>query len=174
MSSNPADWMDVCLFWLCGIFWGCCFGLITRPEVSCWAWCVWVWSWILDNEETLTHCGLLAMERKGTENPVGCIRGVSILGVGCVTDNTEICYRILSIPPPLPPSNAETVPWLAITSDPFHFFHIPIIWGCNNDLPQPLHKTHYRTNAACSIYCEVTSLSHKLTVSILIVSVHLL
>ena len=85
------------------------------------------------------------------------------MGVGCVTDKPEICYRIMSISPPLPPSNAETVPWLAITSDPFHFFHIPIFWRCNNDLPQPLHKTDCRTNAACSIHCDVTSLSHKLT-----------
>jgi len=34
---------------------GLCVGLITRPEESYWVWCVWVWSWILDNEEALAH-----------------------------------------------------------------------------------------------------------------------
>ena len=29
------------------------------PEESNQVWCVWVWSWSLDNEEALTHCGLL-------------------------------------------------------------------------------------------------------------------
>ena len=30
---------------------GLCIGLITRPETSYRMWCVWVWSWSLDNEE---------------------------------------------------------------------------------------------------------------------------
>jgi hypothetical protein len=30
---------------------GLCYGLITRPEESYRVWCVWVWSWSLDNEE---------------------------------------------------------------------------------------------------------------------------
>ena len=30
---------------------GLCIRLITRPEESYRVWCVWVWSWILDNEE---------------------------------------------------------------------------------------------------------------------------
>ena len=34
-----------------------CVGLITRPEKSYRLWCVWVWSWILDNEESLSHWG---------------------------------------------------------------------------------------------------------------------
>jgi hypothetical protein len=38
---------------------GLCVGLITRPEESYRVWCVWVWSWNLDNEETLSHEGLL-------------------------------------------------------------------------------------------------------------------
>jgi len=41
-----------------------CVGLITRPEESYRLWCDWVWSWILDNKETLTHWGLL---RHGTK-----------------------------------------------------------------------------------------------------------
>jgi hypothetical protein len=40
---------------------GPCVGLITRPEESYWVWCVWVWSWILDNEEPLSHWGNCAM-----------------------------------------------------------------------------------------------------------------
>ena len=32
-------------------------GLSTRPEESYHMWCVWVWSWSLDNEETLDHWG---------------------------------------------------------------------------------------------------------------------
>ena len=35
-----------------------CEDLITRPEESCRVWCVWVWSWSLDNE-SLIHWGLL-------------------------------------------------------------------------------------------------------------------
>jgi len=34
---------------------GLCDGLITHPEESCWVWCVWVWSWSLDNMEALAH-----------------------------------------------------------------------------------------------------------------------
>jgi hypothetical protein len=34
---------------------GLCDGLITRPEESYRVWCVWVWSWTLDNEEVLVH-----------------------------------------------------------------------------------------------------------------------
>jgi len=33
---------------------GLCVGLITRPEESYREWCVWVWSWSLD-EEALGH-----------------------------------------------------------------------------------------------------------------------
>jgi hypothetical protein len=38
---------------------GLCDGLITRPEESYWVWCVWVWSWSIDNEEARAHWGLL-------------------------------------------------------------------------------------------------------------------
>jgi len=34
---------------------GPCDGLITRPDESYRVWCVWVWSWNLDNEEALVH-----------------------------------------------------------------------------------------------------------------------
>jgi hypothetical protein len=34
---------------------GLCVWLICRPDQSWQVWCVWVWSWILGNEEALTH-----------------------------------------------------------------------------------------------------------------------
>jgi hypothetical protein len=37
---------------------GLCDGPITRPEESYRVWCVWMWSWSLDNEEVLAHWGL--------------------------------------------------------------------------------------------------------------------
>jgi len=32
-----------------------CFDPITLPEESYQLWCVWVWSWILNNEEDVAH-----------------------------------------------------------------------------------------------------------------------
>ena len=43
---------------------GLCVGLITRSVGSYWVWRVWVWSWSLDNEETLGHKGQLCHGRK--------------------------------------------------------------------------------------------------------------
>jgi hypothetical protein len=55
----PGAWMSV-PFECCVLSGrGPCVGLITRREESCRAWCVWVWSWSLDNEEALAHWGLL-------------------------------------------------------------------------------------------------------------------
>jgi len=34
---------------------GLCIAPITRPEEFYLAWCVWVWLWSLNNEETLAH-----------------------------------------------------------------------------------------------------------------------
>jgi hypothetical protein len=51
-------WMSVsceCCVLQVGLF----VGLITRPEESYQVWCVWVWSWSLDNEEALALWGLL-------------------------------------------------------------------------------------------------------------------
>jgi len=42
-----------------------CVGLISRPEESYRLWCVWVWSWSLDNAETKAHQRLL---RRGGKN----------------------------------------------------------------------------------------------------------
>jgi len=56
--------MDVCCdcFVLSGR--GLWAGPITHPEEYCRLWCDWVWSWILDNEEALTHRGGCVMVRK--------------------------------------------------------------------------------------------------------------
>jgi hypothetical protein len=43
---------------------GLCVGMITLPEKSYRVWCVWVWSWILDNEKALVHWGLLRHSKK--------------------------------------------------------------------------------------------------------------
>jgi hypothetical protein len=43
---------------------GLCVGLITRPEKSYRVWCVWAWSWSLDNEEALADQGLSYHEKK--------------------------------------------------------------------------------------------------------------
>jgi hypothetical protein len=43
---------------------GHCIGPITRPEKSYRVWFVWVWSWILDNEEAFAHWGLLRHIKK--------------------------------------------------------------------------------------------------------------
>ena len=53
--SNPAGSMDDC-YELCVLSRrGLCVGLVTRPEESYRVWCIWVWSWILDEEATLAH-----------------------------------------------------------------------------------------------------------------------
>jgi hypothetical protein len=48
---------------------GLCFGLVTRPEESYRVWCVWVWSWSLNNEEVVAHLGLF---RQGKKNLKEC------------------------------------------------------------------------------------------------------
>ena len=51
-------WMAVCC--QCCVLSGkvLCFGPITSPEKSYRVWCVWVWPWILDNEDALVHYGV--------------------------------------------------------------------------------------------------------------------
>jgi hypothetical protein len=60
----PGAWMS--LFCECCVLSdrGLCVGLVTLPEESYRVWWVWVWSWILDNEETLAHWGCCAMIKK--------------------------------------------------------------------------------------------------------------
>ena len=60
----PGTWMFVCCE--CCVLSGRCLcdGLITRPVESSQVWRVWVWSWILGNEEALTNWGLLRHGKK--------------------------------------------------------------------------------------------------------------
>jgi len=51
VGSNPAwAWMSVCCECCVLSERGLCVGPITRPEESYRVWCVWMWSWILDEE----------------------------------------------------------------------------------------------------------------------------
>jgi hypothetical protein len=60
VSSNPTGGIDIRLLWvLCVVCWCLCVGPITRPEESYRVWCVWVWSWIIDNDEALARWRLL-------------------------------------------------------------------------------------------------------------------
>jgi hypothetical protein len=61
----PGAWMFVCCECCVLSGRGLCVGLITSPEESYPVLCVWVWSWILENEGALAHWGLL---RHGKRN----------------------------------------------------------------------------------------------------------
>jgi hypothetical protein len=50
---SPGVWLSVCSECCVLSDRGLCVGLITLPGDSYRVWCVWVWSWILDNEEIL-------------------------------------------------------------------------------------------------------------------------
>jgi len=56
---------------------GLCIGLITHPEESYRAWCVWVWSRILHNEEAIVHwgggCCAMVLKKKKTEQATNII-----------------------------------------------------------------------------------------------------
>jgi hypothetical protein len=66
---------------------GVCVVPITCPVESYRLWCVWVLSWILDNEETLAHWGLL---RHGKKNNI------------CVKVNITNLLTVLLSPLPFP------------------------------------------------------------------------
>jgi hypothetical protein len=70
---------------------GLCVGLITRPEESYRVWCVWVWSWSVDNEYALAHWGLL---RHGEEG-VGEIRICVLRNVGTQEGNDSVSNCVL-------------------------------------------------------------------------------
>jgi hypothetical protein len=63
-SKSAGTWMSLscecCVLSGRGLY----VGMITRPEESYRVWCVWVWSWSLDNEEGLAHYGLLSHGKK--------------------------------------------------------------------------------------------------------------
>jgi len=69
----PRAWMSVSCVCCVLSGRGLCVGLITRPEESYRMWCVWVWSWILNNEEVLAHWGLLRhCKKKKIEGAIFC------------------------------------------------------------------------------------------------------
>ena len=51
----PGAWMSACCDCCVLSGRGFCDWPITRPEEFYRVWCVWVWSWILDNDEALAH-----------------------------------------------------------------------------------------------------------------------
>ena len=79
VCSNPAGGLDVSLSCECCVLSGrgLRVGLITRPKESYRVWCVWAWSWILDNEEDLSRRGLGCLSRVSV---VCCQVEVSALG----------------------------------------------------------------------------------------------
>jgi hypothetical protein len=67
-ESRQGVWMSVSCVCCVLIGRGPCVVPITRPEESYRMWCVWVWSWSLDNEETLAHWRLLRRWGRGWGN----------------------------------------------------------------------------------------------------------
>ena len=59
----PGTWMSVSCE--CCVLSGrvLCVGLITCTEESYRLWCVWVWSWGLDKEEAVAHCGVVEPQK---------------------------------------------------------------------------------------------------------------
>ena len=51
----PGAWMSVSFEYCVLSGRGLCVGPIAHPEESYWECCVWVWSWSLDNKETLAR-----------------------------------------------------------------------------------------------------------------------
>jgi len=101
-------WMSVCCE--CCVLWGrgLCIGLITRPEESYRVWCVWVWSWSLDND--LRHAERFPCHAAFTAVPIFfffCPTSVSILRGICVyvhiSDRVQTVHEL-----PLLPSNTAS------------------------------------------------------------------
>ena len=64
VGSNPIGDMYVCCECCVLSRRGLCDELITRPEESYRLWCVWMWSWILDNEEAMAYWWVIAPREK--------------------------------------------------------------------------------------------------------------
>jgi hypothetical protein len=73
----PEAWMSVSCECCVSSGRDVCDGIITRPEEPYQVWCVWVWSWRLDNEKALAHWGLLRNGKinytEFRENPTRCL-----------------------------------------------------------------------------------------------------
>jgi hypothetical protein len=82
---------------------GLCVGLITRPEEFYRLWCVWMWSWISDNEETLAHWGLLCHG-----SAVFVLQGLWVRTPGMGTHVWLVwvlCVLIVQVSIPIPPGS---------------------------------------------------------------------
>jgi hypothetical protein len=106
VGSNSAGGMSVCLSCENCLLSrrGLWDGLNTRPEESYRVWCGWVWSWSLNNEEALTHWGLLRHEKKiaGGEwmwNIRGTVRKFKVRGERLVSWKS---HELALCPPQIP------------------------------------------------------------------------
>ena len=80
----PEAWRSVCCECCVLSGRGLCDELITRPEEAYRVWCVWVWSWSLENEDALAHWGLSCQEKKYlTSNK-------TVIFVWCITETVGV------------------------------------------------------------------------------------
>ena len=61
---SPEAWMSVSCVWCAKSHRGLCDRLITRLEEYYRVWCVWVWSWNLENKDALANMGCRVMIKK--------------------------------------------------------------------------------------------------------------
>jgi hypothetical protein len=73
---------------------GLCVGLITCPEESYRTWCVWVWSWSLDNGTALSLWGLLRNGKKRFKFPSIWFEIASFIGMDAMMwrFKADCCY----------------------------------------------------------------------------------
>ena len=91
-------WMSVCFECCVLSSRGLSVGLITPPEESYEMWCVWVWSWSLDNEEALTHCGCCAIVKKKPNDDLdGSKHGRFVVNIKLVVTTAVVTYCIFRV-----------------------------------------------------------------------------
>jgi hypothetical protein len=93
---SPGAWMSVSCE--CCVLSGrdLCVGLITSPDETYRVWCVWVWSWSLDNEEALAHQGLLCHGKNYVRLSISDKRGFRLLWQKVRTLCRCACARVCS------------------------------------------------------------------------------
>ena len=64
VRTPQETWMSLTCVWCVLSGRGLCVGPITHPEESYRVWCVWVWSWILHDNESPAHQRLLCRRKK--------------------------------------------------------------------------------------------------------------
>jgi hypothetical protein len=92
VRTPPGAWMSVCYECCVLSVRDLCDGLIARPEEFYRLWCVWVWSWILLNEEPLAHWGL-SRQKEQTNNPA-CVIWITLLRHQVNNNNYFFSYFI--------------------------------------------------------------------------------